>query len=39
MLIEPLAQIKTADTRLNFSQGALDEVHTQLEGGSQDGHA
>jgi hypothetical protein len=26
MLIEPLAQIRKADARLNFSQGALDEV-------------
>jgi hypothetical protein len=26
MLIEPLVQIRKADARLNFSQGALDEV-------------
>jgi hypothetical protein len=26
MIIEPLAQIKSADSRQNFSQGALDEV-------------
>jgi len=30
MILEPLAQIKSADARQNFSQGALDEVQLRL---------